>query len=525
MRPPTIRAFNALPGKLVVDCFAGGGGASTGIEAAIGRPVDIAINHDPAAIAMHQANHPETRHYCENIFTVDPRVACGSTPVGVAWFSPSCTNHSRAKGGKPKDEQDRTTAEVVVWWAETVRPEVILLENVMEWRDWGPLDENGKPDKTRKGEDFRAWCGRLSDLGYTLTMRTLVAADYGAPTTRERLFLVAHLNGRQGIFPDPTHGKGRALPWRPASEIIDWSIPCPSIFDRKKPLVDATLRRIAAGIKKYVLDTADPFLIPVTQQGDDRAHSIHDPLRTVTAAHRGEFAIVGPTLIQRGYGERPGQAPRVPGLDKPLGTVVAGGIKHALVTPFIYKAYGGPNGVQTPGSHAGSPLGTVTTRDHNGLCAAYLMKYFGTSTGSPMTAPVPTVLTGGGRGGGHIAHVQAFLTKYYSGGAKQTSGGKSRKIHDQQQSLFEPLHTVTTKARFGLVVIHGVEYQIVDIGMRMLRPHELFAAQGFPADYDIVCEKTAGRPLNITEQTRLAGNSVVPGVAQRLLEANLPVAA
>jgi len=493
MRPPTIRAFNAFPNKLVVDCFAGGGGASLGIEAAIGRPVDIAINHDPAAIAMHQSNHPETRHYCEDIFTVNPREACGTTPVGLAWFSPSCTNHSRAKGGKPKDEQDRTTADVVLWWAETVRPETILLENVMEWRDWGPLDANGKPDKNRKGEDFRAWCARLSYLGYDLSTRLLVAADFGAPTTRERLFLVAQRRdiGAPCVFPEPTHGKGRENPWRIAAEIIDWTIPCPSIFSRKKPLVDATLRRIASGIRKYVIDAADPFIIPVTHQGDDRSHSIHEPVRTVTAAHRGELALVGPTLLR---------------------------------APFVYKAYGGPNGVQTPGSSVESPLGTVTTRDHNGLCAAYLMKYFGTSTGSPMHLPCPTVLTGGNRGGGHIAHVQAFLTKYYSGGSKR-NGTKSSKLRDQQQSLFDPLHTVTTKARFGLVTIHGVDYQLVDIGMRMLRPHELFAAQGFPSWVDITCERTMGRPLNITEQTRLAGNSVAPPVAERIVSANLRAAA
>ena len=498
MRVPSFRAsFDVFPGEIVVDCFAGGGGASEGIEWAIGRPVDIAINHDPVAIAMHKANHPETKHYCEDIFTVDPREAAAGRKIGLLWASPSCTNHSRAKGGKPRDEQSRTTASVILRWAREVRPRIILLENVMEWKWWGPLDEEGQPILSRKGEDFEAWCAALVDLGYQLEFRNLVAADFGTPTTRERLFLIARCDGAPRVWPEATHGRGRPNPWIPASEIIDWSIPCPSIFDRKKPLVPATMRRIAAGIRKYVVDAVDPFVLPV-----------------------GNVAMAGPTLIQRSYGERPGQAPRVPGLEKPLGTVVAGGIKHALVTPFIAKHYGGPNGHQTPGFDVRSPMSTITSQDHHALCAAWVTKYYGTAgAGSGMQLPLPTITTGGKRGGGHLAEVRAFLLKYYSGGSDKKAGNA------QQQSLFDPLHTVTTKARFGLVefgvvMIHGEPYQIVDIGMRMLATHELYAAQGFPDDYDIVCAETRGKPLTKTEQTALAGNSVCPQVAAALVMAN-----
>lgn len=554
-RPPILRAFRALPGELVVDNFAGGGGASTGIDAALGRPVDIAINHDPEAIAMHKANHPETRHYCEDVWTVDPREACGDRPVGLAWFSPDCTHFSRAKGTAPRKKEIRGLAWVVIRWARAVRPRIIVLENVEEFSTWGPLLEDGRPDPARSGETYREWLGELTGLGYTVEVQSLVAADYGTPTTRRRLFLVARCDGAPAAWPAPTHGKGRAAAWRPAAEIIDWSIPCPSIFDRRRPLAEATLKRIAAGIRRYVVDAADPFIIPVTHQGDARVHGIDEPLRTVTAANRGELALVAPYIAQVSHGDWGyTDGARVRSLEQPLGTVTASR-DHALVAPFIVRHghYSTITGAGLregcgAGTFRGQPataplatvcatndkhlvvpvitkhygrqvghdvrktLGTVTGRDHHALTAAFLTKFYGTSTGAPLQLPLPTVTSSGGKGGGHLAEVRAFLIKYY--------GAES----GQQTSLFDPLHTVTSKARFGLVTVHGEVYAIADIGMRMLQPHELFAAQGFPDDYEIAPEHN-GKPLTKTAQIALAGNSVCPQVAEAVVAANVGAAA
>lgn len=539
MRPPVFRAtFDSS--EMVVDSFAGGGGASTGIEAALGRSPDIAINHSRAAIAMHQANHPATRHFIENIWAVDPREACGSRPVGVAWFSPDCTHHSRARGGKPREQGIRGLAWVVIRWAHDVRPRVIVVENVEEFEGWGPLLPSGQPDPKRVGSTFRMWLGRLRGLGYQVEFRSLVAADYGTPTTRRRLFLIARCDGAPIVWPEATHGDGRGAPWRPAAEVIDWSLPCPSIFERRRPLAEATQRRIAEGIRRYVVECVQPFVIPVkswggggngprsldlpmrtvtaskrgefaivepfvapvTHQGDARVHGLDEPLRTVTAAHRGELALFSPTLIQTGYGERPGQAPRALDLGRPLGTVVAGGSKHALVAAFLSRHFTG-----VAGRELGRPVPTVTARDHHSLTAAWLLKYYGESrAGAPVDEPLPTVTSGGGRGGGHLAEVRAFLVKFYK------SGG-------QWQGCDDPLHTITARARFGLVMVAGEPYQIVDIGMRMLAPAELFAAQGFPADYEIAPE-FEGKPLTKTDQIALAGNSVCPQVAAAVVAAN-----
>lgn len=526
VHPPLLRAsFDLLPGELVVDNFAGGGGASTGIEAALGRPVDIAINHSPAAIAMHAANHPETKHFCENIWEVDPREACGSRPVGLAWFSPDCTHFSKAKGTKPVSKEIRGLAWVVIRWAKSVRPRVIVLENVEEFQTWGPLNDDDRPDPERRGETYREWLGELTACGYTVEVRTLVAADYGTPTTRKRLFLIARRDSTSPVWPDATHGEGRAQSWRAAAEVIDWTLPCPSIFLSSKdgravgvrrPLAAATLQRIAAGIKKYVIAAGRPFIVPVTHQGGpERVHSVDDPLRTVTAAHRGELAVVNPFIVRHGHystlsgaGLREGCGAgtfRGQPLALPLATVCATNDKH-LVCPIITKHNGGPHGGAI-GRALNDPLGTVTARDQHALTAAFLTKFYGTSTGSDVNDPLPTVTTGGGRGGGHFAEVRAFLLKYY--GANE----------HQAQDLTAPLHTITTKARFGLVMVAGEAYRIVDIGMRMLQPHELFRAQGFPDSYNIV-PTFNGRPLSKTDQIALAGNSVCPQVAQALVFEN-----
>ena len=487
--------------ELIADLFAGGGGASMGIELALGRSPDIAINHSPAAIAMHAVNHPTTRHYCENVWTVDPRAVCAGRAVGLLHASPDCTHHSRAKGGKPKNKKLRSLASVVIRWARDVRPRVIVLENVEEWLAWGPVDNEGQPIKAKAGRSFRCWLGKLKAQGYRVEWRILNAADYGAPTTRKRVFLVARCDGEAIVWPVPSHGRGQRSPWRAASEVIDWSIPTPSIFDRKKPLADATMRRIAAGVDRYVIKAARPFIVPVTHtKSGDRVHAITDPLRTVTTAKGGEFALVSPTLVQLGYGEREGQAPRALDITKPLGTVVAGGGKHGLVAALLTKHYGGVvgHGVQLP-------LGTITTQDHHALTTTFLTKFYGTSTGQDVTAPVPTVTAGGQ----HIAAVRAFLIKYY---------GASDRPESQQQGLFEPLHTVTTKARFGLVTVQGETYQIADIGMRMLSPRELFRAQSFPDSY-VIDVGLDGRPFTKTAQIELAGNSVCPVVEQAVVGA------
>jgi DNA (cytosine-5)-methyltransferase 1 len=476
--------------ELVVDLFAGGGGASTGIAWALGRDPDIAINHDPAAITMHRANHPGSRHYCESVYKVKPRDAVGDRPVGLLWLSPDCTHHSKAKGGKPRKKKIRGLAWVAVRWAKEVRPRVIILENVEEFADWGPLDENGQPCPRRKGQTFKSWRSKLRSYGYQVEHRLLVAADYGTPTTRKRLFLVARCDGQPIAWPEPTHGKGRARAWRAAAEIIDWTLPCPSIFDRKKPLAEATLRRIAEGIRRYVLGAARPFIVPVTHPRDTRVHSISEPVRTITGANRGEFALIAPTLVQSGYGEREGQAPRALDIGKPLGTIVACGQKHRLVAAFLTKHYGG-----VVGHEVDRPTSTITSVDHHALTAAFLVKYYGTcAAGTDVREPLPTVTSGGGRGGGKFREVRALLERF----------------SPAQRSL-EDACTVR---------IDGVEYVIADIGSRMLVPHELFPAQGFPGDY-IIAPIHNGKPMTKTLQIHLCGNSVPPQLAEAMVRANV----
>lgn len=557
-----------LGSELIVDNFAGGGGASTGLERAFGRPVDVAINHDPEALAMHAANHPHTKHYCESVFDVDPVAITGNQPVGLVWLSPDCKHFSKAKGGKPVSKKIRGLAWIALRWAATVKPRVIMLENVEEFVTWGPLGADGRPCPKNRGRTFRSFVNALERHGYRVDHRELRACDFGAPTIRKRLFLVARRDGLPIVWPTPTHGdpksaavrSGALQPWRTAADCIDWSIPCPSIFERARPLKDATLRRIARGIMKFVVNSADPFIVPiahyngrdtvhsgaeplrtvtahpkggslavvaptlvhVTHHGGDRTAPIGDPLATVTGANRGEQALVAATLIQTGYGERPGQAPRVPGLDKPLGTIVAGAAKHAAVTAFLAKHYGGH---ESPGSSLDASISTITTQDHHHLVMSNLVKLRGTSRdGQPADEPLHTISAGGV----HHAEVRAFLIKYYG---NEKDGVELR----------EPLHTVPTHDRFGLVTIHGEDYAIVDIGMRMLTPRELARAQGFPDSYvlDPMVEvrrnqqsmkrtrkgphapvKWKRAPLSKSAQVRMIGNSVCPDLSEALARAN-----
>lgn len=499
--------------ELIIDNFAGGGGASTGIELALGRHVDIAINHDPEAVAMHEANHPQTRHYCESVWEVDPRQITQGRPVGLVWLSPDCKHFSKAKGGKPVEKKIRGLAWVAVRYAATVKPRVIMLENVEEFITWGPLveDENGnmRPCPKRKGREFNAFVNALRRHGYQVEWKELRGCDFGAPTIRKRLFLIARRDGMPIVWPTPTHGdpasadvKAKNLkPWRTAAECIDFSIPCPSIFERDRPLAEATLRRIARGIMRYVINAAEPFIVPLTHHGDRRTYPMGEPFRTITGANRGELALVSPTLIQAGYGEREGQAPRVPGLDKPLGTIVAGGIKHALVSAFLAKHYGGN---ETPGWPLPKPISAVTAKDHHALVTSNLVKLRGTSQdGQPTDEPLHTVSAQGT----HFAEVRAFLVKYYGS--------------DQDPRLEEPMHTIPTKDRFGLVTVAGEDYAIADIGMRMLSPRELYRAQGFPENYIIGDRPEQGLSLPKHAQVRMCGNSVCPPIAAALVRANI----
>ena len=492
-----------LADELVIDLFAGGGGASTGIEQAICRHPDIAVNHDAEAVSLHQANHPQTLHYVSDVFEVEPRAVTHGRSVGLLWASPDCTFHSKARGGKPfrdrnKARRRRGLAWVVCRWARDVRPRVIALENVEEFRHWGPLLDDGTPCPERRGKTFDRWVAQLRNLGYAVEWRELRACDYGAPTIRKRLFLVARCDGEPIVWPEPTHGPGRK-PYRTAAECIDWSLPCPSIFDRARPLAEATMRRIAHGIRRYVLEAAEPYIVRIghTGHGDGgKTRGIHEPLSTITS--KAEHLLVSPTLIQTGYGERPGQTPRVPGLHKPLGTAVDGQ-KHALVAAFLAKHYGG-----VVGTPVDQRIGTVTTIDHHSLVAAHLTKFRQASPGVAVDKPAPTVTANGSgkRQGGaapiglvtstlaklrgtsssadtaeplgtisaqgtHHAEVRALLTKFYGQGG-------------QDQDLRDPLHTIPTHDRFALVTVAGEIYAIADIGMRMLQPRELYRAQGFP---------------------------------------------
>lgn len=493
--------------EIIVDNFAGGGGASTGIEAALGRPVDIAINHDPDAIAMHTINHPHTKHYCESVWDINPREVTNGQSVGLAWFSPDCKHFSRAKGSTPVNKEIRGLAWIAMRWAATVKPRIIMLENVEEFKTWGPVID-GKPCPARKGKTFESFVSQLEQHGYKVEWRSLVASDFGAPTIRKRFFLIARCDGEPIVWPTPTHGnpakfdfkKSGLKKWKTAADIIDWSIPCPSIFGRKKPLAENTLRRIARGIQRYAIDNPKPFIVRIGQTGfggNGMQYETSQPLTTITT--KAEHCLVMPTLIQTGYGEREGQQPRSLDIDKPLGTIVAGGQKHALVATFLAKHFGG--NYTGAGSPTDEPLHTVTAVDHNALVSSFLIKMKKNQDAQAITEPLPTLTMRD-----HVGEVRAFLIKYY--------GNEKEGV-----TLREPLHTVTVQDRFGLVTVRGEEYQIVDIGMRMLEPHELFAAQGFPKDY-IIDRDSSGNPIPKYKQVARCGNSVCPALSEALVRAN-----
>lgn len=639
--------------ELVVDNFAGGGGASTALAIALGREPDIAINHDGEALCMHAANHPTTAHYTEDVFMIHPGFVTKQQPIGAAWFSPTCTHFSKAKGGNLLDQKVRGLAWVTVKWGAMQMPRIMFLENVEEFLGWGPLDDEGKPIKALKGRTFEAFVQVLTTgiapghpdlkeihdtlgadfpverlhigLGYKVEWRVLKACDFGAPTIRKRLFMVMRRDGRPIVWPEPTHGprdseavkSGRLLPYPSAASCIDWSIPCPSIFGRKKDLKPPTLSRIGKGFERYTKDAPYPYIVgqggpvysgkpksaaeplgtlttsnhraivvpsivPLTHQGSDRTSAIEDPLPTITCANRGELSLTAVSLVQTGYGEAPGQAPRALDIENPLGTIVAGGGKHAMVAASLVQYYS--NGSQN--RSVDDPMPAIVTKDRIGITCAYLAKHYKGVVGASVEQPMPTVTT---------SDHTSLITAHLVGIDNQRNGDRDAwsvdnplgtivtenrhalvtsnliRLHGTSTAadVADPLGTVTAGGQHHaevrttlatpsasneyevkrqaireflweycpslqgadcpeLVMIHGVMMEVVDIGLRMLKPRELANAQGFPRDYILAPlytkvnkrGKTVTKPLSGSAQVRMIGNSVSPPPAIAVIRAN-----
>ena len=614
--------FDPQDDEIVVDFFCGGGGAGTGLEMGLGRPVTVAKNHSPAAISMHTANHPAARHFTTDVFEGDPDEECQGRPVGWFHMSPDCTHHSQAAGGQPRKREIRNLSWIGLKWAGMKKPRVISLENVKQILQWGPLiakrdKATGRvmkldgtvaaigervpvqqqflvPDPKRRGITWRRFVHLLEGMGYQVEWRIIKACDFGAPTSRERLFMIARCDGKPIVWPEPTHAKNPVKgqqKWRTAADCIDWSVPSKSIFGRKKELAAATLRRVAKGMKKFVLDNPQPFIVPIANWSGELAQSAHEPLRTVTSWPRGgSFAVASPTLVQTGYGERAGQQPRVPGLDQPLGTVVAGGVKHALSSAVILPAThqgtvrvndpveplptvtaanrgelmmaspvmigaGGPVYAGKP-APADQPMGTLMTQNHRALVTAFIEQANGGFNATParsMDAPMSTVTNTGSQqrlvtaslatlrrncvgravdepvptmtaGAEHHALVEYRLSPEHEEGALRVAAFLISYYGTENISACDaPAPTVTTKDRLGLVTVFvkGTPYVIVDICLRMLQPHELYRAQGFPASY-IIDKGADGKPFTKTEQVHMCGNSVSPPPMAALARANDP---
>lgn len=543
--------------EIIVDSFAGGGGTSTGIELATGRPVDAAINHDPDAILMHKTNHPYTEHYQASVWDVDPRDVCRGRPVGLFWASPDCKHFSKAKGGKPVEKKIRGLAWIVLRWAGTVRPRVIILENVEEFQTWGPV-RKGKPVKKLSGQTFHKWISQLEALGYAVEWRELVAADYGAPTTRKRFFLVARCDGAPIVWPEPTHApagsrevlEGRKKPWRSAAEIIDWSLPCPSIFDTreqirekyglsaKRPLRPNTMRRVIRDVDKFAIKNPEPFLVVVNHAGDFRGQDAAAPLQTVTAKHgyycvaspvmapltmhnnenatgtgitepthtqvsKAEECVVAPALIQ--YHTEQTERGRGQGVAYPLMTIDASN-RYGLAAASLVKYYGSDQ----HGQNIREPLHTVTAKDREGLTMAHMAKFYGTEFGESMGRPLSTVTASGA----HHGLVETTV-------ARAEPGADLRHWPEIRDLLntYCGYHLGPDDAI--LFEISGAVYFMADIGLRMLTPRELYRANGFPDDYKIDRDYQ-GNVYGKSKQVARCGNAVPPPFATALVRANLP---
>lgn len=543
--------------ELFVDNFAGAGGASVGIELATGRPVSIAVNHDEVAVMLHKKNHPWTRHLREDVFAVDPVKECGGRHVRLAWFSPDCKHFSRAKGAALVDRKIRGLAWIVLRWAGTVHPDVILLENVPEFVTWGPV-RKGKPVKSKAGQTYRKWYAQLCALGYRIETRELCAADYGAPTIRTRFYLVARRDGQSIRWPEKTHGKrsspevqsGRLLPWRSAAECIDWSLPCYSIFESKeeirekygakvvRPLADNTMARAAHGLDKFVIRAAEPFIVDCNHSGGGHVQGASEPLRTVTSRDTG--GLISPCLMQ--YHTEQGERVRGQSVTEPIMTVDASN-RYGLMASYLTEYFGGSH----DGPNLRDPLHTATTRDREGLTVANIHQYFGGAEGSAVSGPLPTVTSWD-----HNALELAHLARFKGSGQRADACGQSAeeplRTVTAADGQFAEVRTVMIRAGQGVPLGHWPEVRamlnkycgytmgedeilllricgkwffIYDVGLRMLTPRELARAMGFPDDY--VIERFAdGTPVPRSQQVAKIGNAVCPRVAEALVRANLP---
>lgn len=514
---------------MIIDCFAGGGGASVGIEMALGRPVDIAVNHDPQAIRMHKTNHPDTLHLTEDIFKVDLKKYVGDSHVDLMWASPDCTSHSKAKGGQPRKQGLRILPWAVYKHAKKILPDVIIMENVEEIQQWGPLDKDGKPITERKGEDYRRFICAMQSLGYEFDSRELVAADYGAPTTRKRWYAIFRRDGRSIVWPEPTHNKtgtdGKEK-WVPVSSVLNFSDLGKSIFGRKKPLAENTMRRTARGLEKFVFRNPEPFIIQVNHSGENfRGQRVNEPLPTITQKHGfGVITPVGAPFIDKTFGGN--YKGSGSGMNHPVSTITT--VDHnRLITPLLiqYHSETTKNGVR--GQAVTDPLQTIDTSNRYGMVIAFMEKFYKSGIGQSLAEPIHTITTSPGHFG-QVSVVAVDWKQLQESGVDEDVAQKATWVSKfimeyygsgTGQSIDSPLHTIVTKDRFALITVLGNEYVILDILLRMLTAEELKLAQGFPKDY-IIDRDYNWKKYPVCEQVKRIGNSVVPIMAKSLVEAN-----
>lgn len=553
--------------NLIIDCFAGGGGASLGCELALGRQVDIAVNHDPKAILMHKTNHPNTLHLTEDIFEVDLQKYVKGRHVALMWASPDCTSHSKAKGGKPREMGLRILPWAVYKHAKTILPDVIIMENVEEIQKWGPLDKNGCPIKEREGEEYRQFITAMKSLGYAFECKELVAADYGAPTTRKRWYAIFRRDGLPIVWPKQTHNKNGTnglKKWVPIYTVLDFTNLGHSIFGRKKPLAENTMKRIARGLQKFVFENPEPFIVQVNHSGENfRGQSIHDPMPTLTQKHG--FGIVQPIvapIIDKAYGgnysgagskvDEPlhtittvdhnrlvspyimqiGQTgftkDRNRSVESPLSTVVTKN-EHCVVAPYVVQYHSETKDGEVRGQSVKEPLRTIDTSNRYAAVSAFLMKFYKSGTGQSMFEPIHTITTSPGHFG-QVSVLTVKLEELLKAGVSEEVAQKCTWVSEfiieyygnsTGQKVTDPLHTVVTKDRFALITVLGNEYVILDIFLRMLNVEELKLGNGFTRDY-VMDRDYTGKVYPIGESVRRIGNAVVPIMAQVLIFANCP---